>query len=206
MDISVSDVDRVKREAKMLRKTFPDKPLGHLQSLVAHTLFGVRNWHELLELRKRTRNQHLVISDDTAACPICGFIFCPEISDDRKGHEVRHDAYELATGALKYVPQLHAEREASKKRGYALMADGATEAARIEGALIVIRAWFDRSLDAAIDGSYWKQHPKFDEYVAYIGGDLETFPSSVVTTLQGRFGRVDGVIPRGRSYWYPPKK
>lgn len=205
MHISYADVARVKREAKIIRTEFPEVSLMNRQSIAAQRLFGVRSFHELTKLREKARRQNLALSEDgVATCALCGLHFCPDVPEDVKTHQDRHDAYEEAQTVLGYAPQHYPEREASKKTGHLLAWDGVTIDEQVDGALMVIRAWFDRSLDSAIDGGYWKQHPKFETYVSYVVGDLN-FSGSVVSLLVQRFGNVDGVIPKGRSYWYPPR-
>lgn len=44
--------------------------------------------------------------------------------------------------------------------------------AQINGVLIVLRGWFDRSLCNAIYDEYWRKHPTFDLYVSMILGRL----------------------------------
>jgi hypothetical protein len=92
-----------------------------------------------------------------------------------------------------------------KKAGYKLLRADTLDQ-QIEGLLMVARGWFDRSLDAAIDGAYWKQHPAYEAYVSYVIGDLENHSVAAVRAVVEKYGRVDGVIPQGRNYWYPPKK
>lgn len=205
MHISYADISRVKREAKKIRKESPDTPLMNCQSTAAQRLLGVRNFHELTKLREKTRLQDLALSEDgIATCALCGLHFCLDVPEDVKAHQSRHDAYEEAIAVLGYAPQHYPEREANKKKGHTLAWEGMTIDEQIDGALMVIRAWFDRSLDSAIDGGYWKQHPKFETYVSFVVGDL-SFSDAVTSLLTQRFGKVDGVIPKGRSYWYPPK-
>lgn len=204
MLISFSDMLQVKREAKKLRTLRPDVPHNKLLSQVAVDLFGVRGFHELKKLREQTINQHLVANGSTVTCTYCGQEFCPDLALDRKTHQSRHDAFEEATGVLNYTPKQYADREARKKNGYNLMRESSLEH-QIQGALMVIRSWFDRSLDSAIDGKYWKQHPTFEQYTAYVVGDIGSFPCQAVDAIEQLYGRKDGVIPKGRSYWYPPK-
>lgn len=205
MHISYADISRVKREAKKIRKESPDTSLMNCQSIAAQMLLGVRNFHELTKLREKTRLRNLVRSDDgTATCVLCGLHFCLDVPEDVKDHQRRHDAHEEAIAVLGYAPRHYPEREANKKKGHTLAWEGTTIDEQMDGALMVIRAWFDRSLDAAIDGRYWKQHPKFETYVSFVVGDLN-FPDTVTSSLIERFGKIDGVIPKGRSYWYPPK-
>lgn len=205
MHISYADISRVKREAKNIRKESPDTPLMNCQSIAAQRLLGVRNFHELTKLREKTRLRDLALSEDgTATCTLCGLHFCLDIPEDVKAHQSRHDAYEEATIVLGYAPQHYPEREANKKKGHTLAWEGGSVNDQIDGALMVMRAWFDRSLDSAIDGGYWKQHPKFETYVSYVVGDVN-FTESVISLLIQRYGKLDGVIPKGLSYWYPPK-
>jgi hypothetical protein len=204
MHISFADVSAVKREGKLLRRQYPETPHSQLLSEAARSLFGVRNFHELNKLREKTIAEYLEGSESLATCTYCGLQFCPDVADDRKQHRVRHDSFEEAVSLLQYKPDMHSERESSKKEGYSDL-ESNDAAVQLSGALKVIRAWFDRSLDAAIDGGYWKKHPTFDQYVAFVVGDLSAFPDHIVTSLEARFGRIDGVIPKGRSYWYPPK-
>lgn len=205
MNVSFFDIQRVKREAKKLRSLTP--LLNHSSALseAAKALFGVRSFHELNKLREHTINRHLVGDGQLVTCTFCGLNFCPDIAEDRKTHRERHDAYEEATTVLGYTPRQHADREALKKSGYELASSPNPEEA-LTGVLMVARGWFDRSLDSAIDGKYWRQHPSFNEYVSYISGDLDQFPVVLTDKIQERYGRKDGVIPKGRSYWYPPKK
>lgn len=206
MIISFSDMLRVKREAKQLRTIHPDIPHNKLLSQAATALFGVRGFHELIKLREQTINEHLIATESLAKCNFCGLEFCPDIADDRKTHQTRHNAFEEATGVLNYIPKQYADREASKKSGYILMQDSDLgPEQQLQGALMIIRAWFDRSLDSAIDGQYWKQHPGFEQYITYIVGDLDSFPLPIVDALIQRYGQKDGLIPKGKSYWYPPK-
>lgn len=71
-----------------------------------------------------------------------------------------------------------------------------------EGAEKILRGWFDRSLDAAITGGYWRRHPTFEQYVAMtdVGGSI---PAEVWELLRARYGRIEGEIAPGYSYWLP---
>jgi zinc-finger of acetyl-transferase ESCO len=205
MHISFADTLRLKREAKKLRSAFPGKTLSHHQSIVVQNLFGLRDLHEFNQLRKQSIERHVSHSDGLATCTFCGMNFCPAHAEDRKLHKARHDAFEEAISALNYAPQLLDARDASKRDGYLLVANANSED-QTQGALMVMRAWFDRSLDAAIDNGYWKKHPKFNSYISYIVGATPSFPAHVVALLKQQYGQTDGVIPKGGSYWYPPKK
>lgn len=202
--IALSDVTRVKREAKRLAGQYPKLALGQRRDVAAHELLGVRNYHELIALRKATINRSVVTSNGIAHCQVCGLSFCDDLKEDRDTHQRRHDAFEEATTALKYSPRFLVEREVVKKAGYDLLESDELEE-QVDGLKMVVRGWFDRSLEEAILGGYWKQHPSFESYIPFVIGDLANLPEAAVNALVERFGRVDGVIPKGRSYWYPPK-
>lgn len=206
MNISFSDIARVKREAKRLRSEHPDLSHSQRLNLAATKYFSVRGFHELNRYWEKTMSQYVVEkAGGLAYCTFCGTEFVPGVATERNAHSKRHAAFEEAVDVLKYAPQHYAEREAGKAKGYDLLHDaGAAE--RLEGAVLVLRAWFDRSLVSAISDSYWKSHPSFEQYVSYVVGDLGDFSSETVNELVSRYGRQDGVIPPGRSYWYPPQK
>lgn len=209
MQISFADTLRIKLEAKKLGQTFPEKSHSLLLSEVAKKLFGLRSFHEFNKLRKKTIEQHIKLSGgfgSPATCNFCGFgIFCPDVPEDNKMHQARHNAFEEATGVLNYTPAFHAQREFNKRQGYSLLNDPDPER-QVDGALEILRSWFDRSLEAAIINSYWKQHPKFEEYVPLMIGNNPHFSARLASLLEQQYGRADGVIQKGNTYWYPPKK
>lgn len=213
--ISFSDIQRVKRRAKQLQLSNPNIPLGKHRDMAAQELFSARHFHELDQWRKHTISQcstphhdmlseFLTHNDNVVTCTFCGFSYCPDLKEDLAQHRVRHDRFEEATSALGYTPEQHAAREARKKVGHEQMSSTNPDT-RLTGALEVLRGWFDRSLDSAIDQNYWKKHPDFGCYVSYLTGNLPGFPPEVIPILIKQYGRQDGIIERGKSYWYPPK-
>lgn len=213
--ISFSDIQRVKRRAKQLHTSNPNVPLGKHRDMAAQELFSARHFHELNQWRNSTISQCATPHDDTfsesltpndnvVTCTFCGFLYCTDLKEDLAQHRVRHGRFEEATSALGYVPEQHAAREARKKVGHEQMSSSDLDI-RLAGALEVLRGWFDRSLDSAIDRNYWKKHPDFGRYVSYLTGDLPGFPPDVIPILINQYGRQDGIIERGKSYWYPPK-
>lgn len=209
MHISFADTLRIKREAKKLGQTFPEKSHSLLLSETAKQLFGLRNFHEFNKLRNKTIEQNIVRSGgfgSVATCTFCGFgLFCPDVQEDKKTHLARHNAFEEASGILNYTPAFHAQREINKRHGYSLLKETNPET-QINGALEILRSWFDRSLEGAISNSYWKLHPKFEEYVSIMIGNAEHFSPRVAFLLERQYGRTDGIIQKGNSDWYPPKK
>lgn len=202
--ISFQDILKTKKYASTLRKQHPLLSRGELLSRAAIDLFCVRNFHELTALRKKTVEKYLVGDENLATCSYCGLQFCLNVKDDVKEHSRRHDAFEEASHVLRYTPQLYAEREASKQEGYQLLGNAEPQK-RYEGAQLILRAWFDRSLVSAIDGKYWKKHPSFEKYVSYVSGDINMFPSDVAQRIVATYGTQEGVIPVGQTYWHPPR-
>lgn len=209
MKISFADTLRITREAKKLRQTFPEKKHTFFLSEVAKQQFGLRSFHEFNKLRKQTIEQNFVWSGGVgsfADCTFCGLkSFCPDHPHDNKLHQARHNAFEEASVVLNYTPAFHAQREVSKRHGHSLLNDPNLEM-QVTGALEILRSWFDRSLEDAIINSYWKQHPEFKEYVPLMIGNSQNFSARVASLLENQYGRTDGVIRQGDSYWYPPKK
>lgn len=66
-----------------------------------------------------------------------------------------------------------------------------------------VRTHFDRSLESAIEGNYSDVHPSFESYVAMLDDSYCGIPPDVMVDLRKRFGRVEGQIEPGGSYWIP---
>lgn len=201
--ISLKDVERVKKHAKSLKSDYPH--LSHSARLdrAAHELFKARSYHELNKWRETTISSCVTDDGTVAICSFCGLQFARDIRDDLRLHHNRHDAFESAHNALGRLPEQHREREDRKRAGYEILHEGTNTEQRVNGALEVLRAWFDRSLEGAIESGFWKKHPTFEIYVSYMIGELTQFPADVRKVLEDRFGRQDGMIKPGHSYWYP---
>lgn len=203
-DISLFDVQRLKKAAKQASKSSPS--LSHAQALnqCAHALFGARNYHEFGAWRKTTVLKDVVNEGNgLAVCRFCGLRFATDIADDQLEHRSRHESWEEAVNALGYKPEHFAAREARKSAGYASMYDAPNPADAVDGALDVFRAWFDRSLCNAIDAGYWKQHPSFDKYVSCLLAHDRYVPPAVHGLLAARFGVSPEVIATGTTDWVP---
>lgn len=203
--ISFDDIKHTQAEAKKLKQDHPE--LSYMQRLDVATqkLFRLRHYRELEKLREKTISSNLITGDHTATCVYCGLCFAPDLPAEHKEHKVRHNNYEEAVSVLAYKPMHYAEREASKKSGYELLSANSAEQ-QVHGALQVIRAWYDRSLDSAIDGNYWKKHPAFEKYVAMINAQENIFSALVESELIARYGVLADQIPSGQTYWYPRKR
>lgn len=200
--LSLADIQRLKKLAKQAAATHPE--LSHAQrlNLVSSRDFGLRNYHEASKLREKSILKHVVVLEELAHCSFCGLTFHPGI--DKREHQERHDVYEEAVAALGYAPANHVAREKSKAEAWKKTYQAASTEGKAEGYIGVFRAWFDRSLDAAIQTGYWKKHPTFEQFVSMIVGDQE-MPIEVQQHITGLYGRNDGHIEAGSSYWYPPR-
>ena len=137
-----------------------------------------------------------------AACEVCGLLFLPGDLGESREHLDVHNTWVSATNFLKYSPTHHQERESIKREGHVILQSNGSLEKRIQGAMMVLRAWFDRSLEASIAGSFWKKHPKFDNYVAMILSHKDlSFSGDVLKYLKNKFGINPGQIPDGQSYW-----
>ncbi len=202
--ISLKDVERVKKHAKSLKSTYPHLSHSVRLNRAAQELFRARSYHELAKWRETTIASYVTDDGAVAICKFCGLYFGPDIREDQQLHRKRHDVFEEALNALGRIPEQHREREDRKRAGYELIYEGNNIEERVNGALEILHAWFDRSLESSIENGFWKRHPKFEVYVSYMMGDLTQFPDDVRKVLEGRFGRQDGMIKPGHSYWYPP--
>ncbi len=137
-------------------------------------------------------------------CETCGLLYVPGEPGENRAHAARHRRWTSATNSLKYSPTHHRERENIKREGYSILRSNGPFKERIQGAMMVLRTWFDRSLEVAITGGYWKKHPQFDGYVAMILSHKDPlFSKDVLIHLTSKFGTNSGQIPDGKSYWEP---
>jgi len=135
-------------------------------------------------------------------CASCGLTYMAADPVDEPEHRRVCKRWSNAVNTLRYEPEQHTDRENAKHRGHALLRD-ADAHRRALGAELIVRAWFDRSLAAAINGDYWRRHPELPQYTAMM--DLERhFPAEVVAVLRARVGRRGPGIADGSSYWSPP--
>jgi hypothetical protein len=132
-------------------------------------------------------------------CVICGMTHATNAVD--QDHITYHHKF-LASGLrLGYYPEPYKQREERKKLGHKLVNESSELNDQVYGALQVILAWFDRSLDAAIGKEYWSEHPSFETFAGMIGDDH--FPAEVLAVIRRRFGCKQGQLDDG-NYWSPP--
>jgi hypothetical protein len=208
MHISFSDIKQVKRLAKQLESTYPTLKLGQRLDKAAAQLLGVRDYHEANRLYDKWLMLHVHQSADASGvskCSFCEFSFAADLKEDRQAHRKRHEQVVEACDVLGYVPGNFVQRESLKRDGHELVHNGDSLEKRIEGVLLLLRGWFDRSLFDAIYGEYWRKHPTFDEYVAMIQDTLGSRYNELLPTLKDRYGYTPGEIEPGNSSWYPKR-
>lgn len=201
--ISLSALGAIKRKAKTLKRDYPQ--LSHTQRLdiASRELLKVSNYHEAKTACTKYIESHLTVHGAIAECDFCGLSFSTDCRDDINSHEARHIEHEKAHHALGYIPAPYRVREGQKKVAYSELDADNPLSVQVDGAMRLIRAHFDRSLETAINGGYWREHPTFDEYIAMIDDYVGTIPPEVMIEIRTRYGRTLGQIAEGKSYWHP---
>lgn len=126
--------------------------------------------------------------------------FCPAGLEDAVGKSLQSEPQPVATRSA-FSGKTAAQRELQKTKGYDLVHRAATLEERVEGALLLLRAWFDRSFANAIDAGKWRNHPSFEQFAAMMNPYVEELYPELAPVLAQRFGRIPGVIPLGQTYW-----
>ncbi|GLO10125.1 TPA: hypothetical protein QEM76_002200 [Pseudomonas putida] len=206
MQITYSHIKQVKRLARELKAAHPALKLGQRQDLAAVEVLGVRNYHEAIRRYDQWLMLHVHVSPDprgVSKCNFCDFSFAADLKEDREAHQKVHEKLSEASEAMGYLPANFMQREKMKSAGSNQALSDASLDARIDGVLLVLRGWFDRSLSSAIYGDYWRKHPSFEIYVSMIQDTLSHLYADLKPVLKARYGyRADEIRP-GESNWYP---
>ena len=203
VNISSFVFNKVKIEAKNLKKHEPS--LSHMQCLdkASKKIAKKRHFHEVQKLHNNYLTAISVPKDLTQyQCPYCHLNFCPDLEEDIIDHNKQHRSWEKAEYYLSYLPRTYKEREKLKKVGYERISKYGkkfTHNEIIEGAYMLLQAYFDRSLDDALFGENWKEHPKFKEYIALVDHE-KVFPKDVSNYFRKKYGRKEATH---RSFWFP---
>ena len=153
MQVTYTRIKQVKRAAKALKDAYPTLKLGQRQDLAAVQVLGVRNYHEAVRRYDSWLMLHVDVSLDpygTSKCILCDFSFAADIKEDREAHQAVHERFHEAVEALGYCPANHLQRERLKDEGSKRAFSTEGLEAQINGVLMVLRGWFDRSLCNAI--------------------------------------------------------
>ncbi len=117
-------------------------------------------------------------------CPICRIEYCEADLGSRARHNIVHERWMCGVTELNYSPDAESRRELKKKLGFQLMySDSSIE--KDVGAELILRAYFDCSLEHALQRGYHAQHPSFAEYVRM---RMMEFSGEVLDALYVRYG------------------
>lgn len=198
--ITWADIVRLKKAAKAAKSTNPK--LTHAQHLdaIAQQDFGVRHFHELLKRYEAEIASHVVLAG-AHHCRFCHLTFSDYDAGDRKLHRERHQRFEEAQLALKFLPLPFREREDLKRNfGYEQLYRGDAAARRI-GALAIILSHYDRSLERAIENCRWHKHPCLVEYIPCAIANSSFLDGAMLLQLADEFGKQLDVIVTGDPDW-----
>lgn len=201
--ISLLALENIKREAKKLKTQHPDLSHGQRLDIASRETLKVRSYHEANMRCKKSIQAQINQNGSLAECSYCQLSFISTEDDDLKAHKLRHLEYEKAEHILGFLPAGHKEREKEKKEAYKELNSNNSFSEKMNGALRLIRAHFNRSLECAIIDEYWRNHPTFDEYLAMIDDYTNLIPSEVMHKIREKHGRILGQIEIGKSYWLP---
>ncbi|WP_415764217.1 hypothetical protein [Pseudomonas sp. ZB1P45] len=202
--LTFADVQSVKRLAKQLKQAHPELPHGKRLDLAAAELLGVRNYHELNRWFQAVIDQYLDSPSGpnaVAHCLYCDFRFAADLKDDQREHREIHERIMEVQEITGYRPGTYVERETLKKDGHTKARSADLLEDRIEGALLVLRGWFDRSYHSTIEAGQWRKHPSFGVYVAMMVPYIEELFPELAPSLAQRYGRTPGVIAHGQTNW-----
>lgn len=202
-----ADVQSVKRLAKQLKQSHSELPHSKRLDLAAADLLGIRNYHELNRRFQAVIDQYLDSpsgSNAVAHCLYCDLRFAADLKEDQQLHRQTHERIMEVHEITGYLPATFVQREIMKKEGHAKARNAGSLEERVEGALLVLRAWFDRSYLSAIDEGQWRKHPAFEAYVAMMVPYIEDLLPELAPTLASRYGRTAGVIAHGQIHWPLP--
>lgn len=198
--VSLLDIDKIKREARKVKKQYPTLSHGQRLDKVSIEMLKVRNYHEAKKLSKKHVNSFVHYSGTTGKCSYCHLLFVTTEKDEVQEHEIRHLEYEKVEHTLGFVPAGMDSREKEKRLAYKELATKDSDVNQIKGALRLMNAFFEKSLESSIANGYWSMHPTFEKYIAML--DLShIFTNKIMETIRERYGKIDGVIEKGRTHW-----
>ncbi|HDS1738369.1 C2H2-type zinc finger protein [Pseudomonas putida] len=209
MQITYSHIKQVKRLAKELKQAYPTLKLGQRQDIAAVQVLGVRNYHEAARRYDQWVMLHVHVSPDpngASKCTVCDFTFAADLKEDRDAHREVHEKLHEAGEALGFLPGSFLQREKMKSEGSKQALSDDSLETRIEGVLMVLRGWFDRSLSNAIYDECWRKHPPFELYVPMILDTLSPLYDELKPVLKDRYGHRPGEISPGKTDWYPKSR
>ena len=134
-------------------------------------------------------------------CPECGLWYCDDVAGDVRFHEARHRRLEEAAAAGIRV-RIYRQREAAKSGAWGRLSDATTAEARLAAMTKICHCHWERSMEDAIHGGFWRRHPTFEEYAcAY---DCWHSPEHERLWRSRHPKHVLHGLAAGYSYWEPP--
>lgn len=203
--ITLRDIEQIKRLAKRAKTSHAD--LSHAQrlNLIAQEHYRARSYRELRQWVARSLESHYELKDSGVIyCKLCRFTFVPGIAQDTITHEKRHLKFEDALFSLGVLPAAHATREQRKLEAHAQIHSAPTAVEELAGVEGLVNAWYDRSLESAIGNGDWKKHPSLAEYAAMIFPTVESWLQQSRALYLSKYGCYRGVIPEGQTTWVQP--
>lgn len=198
--VSLLDIENIKREAKKIKKEFPCLPHGQCLDKASIKILKVRNYHEASKLARKQIDSFVHHSGTTDKCSYCQLLFVATEKSDMKEHEIRHLEYEKVEHILGFIPTGMEDREKEKRLAREELSINNSDVIQMNGALRLMRAYFERSLEFSIIGRYWSKHPSFERYIAML--DLShLFSKEIMDKVVKKYGRVEGEINKGMTYW-----
>ena len=190
----------LKLRAKACKETHPHLSQAKRLDLVAQRDFGCANFNEARKRRQADIDQHVELEDGLSKCKLCRFSFVEKV--DRREHNKRHERYEEAICHLGFTPLEYRRREDLKAASWNLVRSAESAEQQAKAYLGIFRAWFYRSLEAAIENNDWRKHPDFPVFVSMMLPAYE-MPAEPRAYLAGLYGERPGYIKPGSSYWRP---
>lgn len=195
-----SSMQTLKHRAKACKETHPQLSQAQRLDLVARRDFGFANFNHARKLRHADMERHVVDEGDLGKCRYCGLNF--DIKTERREHFKRHEQYEEAVEHLGFHPMEYKRREDKKAAAWRQTYKAESIEEQAKAFRGIFRAWFDRSIESAINNGYWRKHPDFPTYVSMMLPDYE-MPAEPLAYLTELYGTRPGHIKKGDSYWYP---
>mgnify|MGYP002713144072 CR=1 FL=1 len=138
-------------------------------------------------------------------CPLCDFSYALDLTEDCAEHQAFHNQCKEAEEEFGLRLMVYEKQEDEKKLAHRELESDELKT-QTQGALRLIKAHFHRSLFAAVSRGDWREHPRFDDYIAMVDDYESVIPNAAMVSLRQQYGRREGFIEEGSSYWSPQSK
>jgi len=207
LKVSLSDLQKLKREAKKLKARNPNTSHGQLLNIASNNICNVPSYHEARVINKAYLQSFELQNEELLLCSFCNFViedkYAVDVVRRDEEHRVRHLEYEKAEYRFGYLPPDETLLEADKKKAYEKLEAHNSLTIRIDGALLLIKTHFDRSIGNAITKGYWREHPLFEGYLAMIDGYDKIFSPDIMEYIRDKYGNIGGENITRYGIWKP---